>query len=350
MALLNKQILFHPGNCLNLKKPYPRECRQCLIFCPHEAVSENKDIIRDKCTECGVCMAVCPSDGLVDRDMDKLGKYLFESQEIILNCPLAEPHGYEIACLGMLDRDAWTTLMLLADSREVKILTGDCGNCDDRTACAVSVATLKELLQARKESPALKIEVLPAQNPDNNEKIETKENEIKGIEKKRDGTAISWREQGKEKLKTWLPGIEAEETYNIPKTRQWFAKALEKNPDKKIPYKAVKVNENCTACGVCAKICPQDALQQIQKDGKIRLIYEPMKCVQCSRCVDICGPKALRFEYVDFSHKYLTGKILINETVPRHCTKCGKLIFHSIEPQLCMACASKNPELKGVLY
>ncbi len=350
MVLNNNQILFHSGNCLNLKKPYPRECRLCIQFCPHDAINEKKEINKEKCTECGVCMNVCPSDGFVDKDMDNLGQYLFESEKIILNCPIAQAEGYEIACLGMLDRDAWTTIMLLADSKEVKILTGDCGNCDDRQACAVSVASLKELLQAWPNHPQIKIEIAPA----------TIESEIQAATSQNDkkdakNSLIQAREllslrQGKAKIKSLLPGIEAEETYHTPKTRQWFAEALKNNPEKKIPYKAIKADEKCTSCGVCAKICPQGALEQVQKDGKIRLIYEPAKCVQCDRCVDICGPKALRFEYVDFSHRFLTGKILLIETVARFCTKCGKQIFHNIEPQLCMPCAAKDPNLKGILY
>lgn len=349
MRIFNKkQILFHPGNCLNLKKPYARECRQCLLFCPHGAINEKKDILRDKCTECGVCMAVCPSDGLVDRDMNRLGNYLFKDDKIILNCPLAEPLGYEIACLGMLDRDAWTTLILLADIKEVEILTGDCGKCDDRPACVVSVAFLKELIQAQSESPQFKIKVFPARGTINEE--DEKEDDRDLIKKKAEPRFSSLREQGKEKIKDLFPAIEAEETYNIPITRQWFAQALSLKLGKKIPYKAIKANEKCTSCGVCAKICPQGALQQGQRDGKARLIYEPLKCVQCSRCIDICGPGALKFEYVDFSYKFLTGKILLIETFPRYCAQCGKQVFHNIEPQLCMACAAKDPSLKGILY
>ncbi|MGI6449301.1 MAG: 4Fe-4S dicluster domain-containing protein [Desulfitobacteriia bacterium] len=345
MVFSPKQILFHPGNCLNLKKPYPRECRQCLIFCPHEALSENKNIIHDKCTECGLCMAVCPSDGLVDRDMPRLGRYLFESERIVLNCPLAEPSGYEIACLGMLDRDAWTTLILLAEGKEVRILTGDCGQCDDRAACVVSVAVFKELLQVLPEHPALKIEILPAGKGSPELLANTNNRDKKPTERR-----ISLRQQGKEKLKAILPGLEAEETYATPKTREWLAQALSFNPEKKIPFKAVKASDDCTGCGVCAKICPQGALSQEQKQGKIRLIYEPLKCVQCARCIDICGPKALSFEYINFSSKYLRGKILIIETMARSCLKCGKQIFHKNEPQLCMACAAKDPGLKGILY
>lgn len=357
MALNSRQVLFHPGNCLNKKKPYPKECRLCIQFCPHSAINDKKDIAIDKCTECGICMTVCPSDGFVDRDMNNFGHYLFNSEKIILHCPLAEPVGYEIACLGMLDRDVWTTMLLLGDSKEVKILTGDCGQCDDRQACAISVAYLKEILPAWPDHPPLKIEVLPLlealdeemeDESKRSKKEAKKEKKQKSVEDIRGNTSL--REQGKAKLRSFLPALEAEETYDTPKARLWLAEALEKNPEKKVPYKTIKANDNCTSCAVCTKICPQGALQMDQKDGKHRLIYEPLKCVQCSRCVEICGPKALRFELIDFSYRLLSGKILLNEDFARFCTQCGKQIFHNLEPQLCMPCAAKDPSLKGILY
>jgi len=345
MAMNHKQVLFHSGNCLNLKKPYPRECRLCIQYCPHGAINQLKDIAIDQCTECGVCMTVCPSDGFVDRDMDNLGKYLFSSEHIVLHCPLAEPKGFEIACLGMLDRDVWTTMLLLSKSKPVSVFTGDCGKCDDRQACAVSVACLKEILPHWQDHPPLKIEILPVQE---NTRQDT-EDKNQGV-RRQNQERMSLREQGKAKIKSIFPAIEAEETYDTPKARQWFVKALQKYPDKKIPYRSIKSTPSCTSCGVCTKICPQGALHLTQKEGKNRLIYEPVKCVQCNRCVDICGPKALHFEYVDFTYRFLSGKILLNESFARFCTKCGKQIFHQVEPQLCMACAAKDPSLKGILY
>lgn len=351
MVINNSQIIFHPGNCLNIKKSYPRECRQCLQYCPHDAITEEKDIKADRCTECGICMSVCPSDGFVDRDMDKLKDYLFDSDSIVLNCPQAEPCGYEISCLGMLDKDAWTVLMLLSDVKSVRILTGDCGQCDDRQACAVSVAFFKDVLNKWKGNHQVKIEILPDKGKrESAESSNDFPNSQKDKNISRRSAIIGLREQGREKVKSLLPSIIAEETYNIPRTRQWLADALKIFPEKKIPFDALKADDKCTNCGVCTKVCPQDALQLVQKEGKIRLIYQAAKCVHCRRCVDICGPQALRFEPIPLSYKLLTGKILLREAVPRYCSKCGKQIFHNNEPRLCIACASKDPNLKGILY
>lgn len=344
MALNDCQMIFHPGNCLNTKKPYPKQCRQCLLYCPHEAITEDMQIKKGKCTECGVCMSVCPSDGFVDKEMDSLRDYIFNKDKVILNCPQAQARGYEIACIGMLDEEAWLTLMILAQKKDIRILTGDCGKCDDRQACVVSVTSLKKINAQWPEHPQIKIEIAPSDGEDNEEEEES------SAANKDTRTASGWREQGKEKVKSLLPSIVGEETYLIPRTRQWLAEALKLYPDFKIQYEAVKVDDKCTNCGVCVKICPQDALQLVQREGKIRLIYQADRCVHCKRCVEICGPQAMTLEPISFSHKLLTGKILVRESIPRYCSKCGKQIFHNIEPRLCMQCASKDPELKGILY
>lgn len=289
-------------------------------------------------------MSVCPSDGIIDRNMDSLGNHLFKGDNIIINCPMAEPLGFEISCLGMLDRDAWFSLLLLGELKEVRIITGDCSKCPDVKACATSINVLKEILEANPKLVNMKIDIFPfSQETANN---------VNEVDKKAKSEALlNLRTKSREKFRSILTNLgQKNQSYKIPKSREWFAQSLALIPDRKIQYKALLADENCTGCGVCSKICPQQALEQTEKDGKIRLIYEPYNCVQCARCVDICGTKALKLDYVNFSDKLLNGKILINETEARTCSKCGKPIFHKKEPQLCIPCAAKDPELKGVLY
>ncbi len=235
-----KQIVFRSKNCLNIKKPYPIECRACIESCPHKAISDNKNIQLDKCTECGICMSVCPSDGFMDKDMDNLGEYILDSERIILNCPLAEPEGYEISCLGMLDKDAWKMLMIRAGDHEVKILTGECGTCPDKQACAISVGFFKEIHEAWPDHPRVEIEVVPSKG--DGKSANTNVKNLRGIAKKR----ISLREQGRKKVEDLFPDIIAEESYPIPKTREWIAEAFTSNQELKIPYKTIKVNNKCT--------------------------------------------------------------------------------------------------------
>lgn len=336
------QIVYHNGNCLNTKKPFARACRLCIEACPHTAISEYRELNTKQCTECGVCMAVCPSDGFVDRMMDELHNYLFsdQEQEIILNCPRAVPLGYEISCLGMLHRDLWSTLILLSHKKAVSLITGTCAECEDKAACAVSVQTFKSLHADWPGHSPVRILVKPDQGeevPPKNDAPPTKS------VARRDALGL-WREQNWKKVEGWLPGLTAEETYPVPRTRRWLAEALQKNEEQKVPFWTLTVTDTCTSCGVCAAICPQGALEKRETDGKVRLVFEPFKCVQCNRCVEICRPKALTLTVKPFTHRLLMGKILLFEGSPRYCSRCGKQIFDNSEPPLCIACATNDPD------
>ena len=343
------QMIFHPGNCINAKKPFASVCRQCVELCPHDAVSEIKKVDPGKCTDCGVCMAVCPSDGFVDRTLDDLHKHIFEADRVVINCPAAQPGTHEIGCIGMFDRDVWSVLMLLSDRKEVRVLTGDCAACEDLQACARSISVLQELLRQWTLPNKLKIEITPWDG-------RTVAVPAVGASVPSDPPApqtvgeLREKKKLKDKLKAMLPPLIADETYAIPRARQWLLEALEPVPEHKIPFPALKISEQCSACGVCARVCPQDALTHTREPGLERFIYRPSLCVHCQRCVKACGSKAVSLENMPLNARYLQGNILLREIRPRFCASCGHQIFHKAEPGLCISCARKDPELKGILY
>lgn len=340
--LNNCQIVYHPKNCLNTKKAYAKACRLCIEACPHQALSEYREIDSKRCTECGVCMAVCPSDGLVDRNSDDFHNYIETSDKIILNCPQATPFGFEIPCLGIIDRDLWTTLMLAARGKEVRVHTGKCSDCPDKRACAHSVRAFKQVHEDWPDHPPVLIQVSPDQGTEVEQHVRSHE---RGIVEK-----VNWKEQGWQKIESILPGLTADESYLIPRTRELLSKHMEGNGNVKVPIPALSVNDQCTSCGVCAAICPQTALTKKEEGDKFTLIYEPYKCVRCQRCVGICRPEALSFSIKPLSHRHFKGKILLHEGSPRYCSHCGKQVFDRSEPPLCVACASSNPNEKGFFW
>lgn len=339
--LNNCQIVYHNQNCINTKKPYAKACRLCVDVCPHHAISEYREIDAKRCTECGVCMAVCPSDGFVDRNSDLLHHFIESGEAIILNCPQAIPAGFEIPCLGMIDRDLWTSLMLVARGKEVKIHTGKCAECPDKKACVQSVRGFKEVHADWPNHPPILIQV----SPDQGEEIPLSPSAPKVKTPEKGG----WKKKGWEKIESILPGLTGDEAYPVPRTRQLLTKQMESYPEERIPIPALKVNDQCTSCGVCAAICPQTALSKKENGDELSLVYEPYKCVRCQRCVNICNPKALSFSTKPLSHRLLTGKILIHKGSPLYCIRCGKQVFDRLEPPMCIACASTDPNVDGFI-
>ncbi|MDQ7096798.1 4Fe-4S binding protein [Desulfosporosinus sp. PR] len=352
------QMVYHNGNCLNTKKPYANSCRLCLDICPYQAISDYHQIDVRKCSECGACMAVCPSDGFVDVMIDKFQDYLAETEEILLNCPQAVPSGFEIPCLGMFDRDSWTSLMLWAKKKPVTIVTGVCADCGDRAACAASVQAFKQVHSSWPGHGEVRIQV----RPDAGLAAESKTANPQVPKPAVQGSG-NWRQKGLKKVEEWLPNLTADQAYSLPKSRQGLMNVLEKYPEEKVPFPALVVTDLCTNCGVCAAICPQDALQKTEEwdsDPKakesaqedrissLQLILEPQKCVHCNRCVEVCRIQALSMETKMLSRRFLAGKVLIHEGSPLYCKQCGKRIFDNSE--LCLVCSTSDPQGRSSFF
>ncbi|HHY28593.1 MAG TPA: 4Fe-4S binding protein [Desulfitobacterium dehalogenans] len=300
-------MVYHHHNCLNTKKPYVNLCRLCIDSCPHQAISVYRELNAKHCTECGICMAVCPSDGFVYYNTDKLYEFIRNSEKIVLNCPQAIPAGYEIPCLGVFDRDLWITCLMVAREKELTIVTGMCAECPDKKACGMSVQIFKEVHNSWQDHPTLRIKVIPGDGG-GEPVMEAMSAQTRSEEK-------GWRDIGREQLEAMLPGITSDEAYLIPKTRQFLEEAWQsrKSEIKVLPIPALKINERCVDCGECSEVCPQGALTQKENREPLTLIYEPLKCVRCQRCVNICRSKALSMEWKSLSYRLFTGKILLHQ-------------------------------------
>ena len=62
---LKKQTKF-----LSIKKNWCKRCYFCIEFCPHDVFQKGDDgypyiADLDKCTECGLCVALCPDFAII---------------------------------------------------------------------------------------------------------------------------------------------------------------------------------------------------------------------------------------------------------------------------------------------
>lgn len=52
--------------------------------------------------------------------------------------------------------------------------------------------------------------------------------------------------------------------------------------------------ENCIMCGMCARVCPADAITVDRKAGDWTI--DPYRCIQCSSCVNDCPKHCLSMD------------------------------------------------------
>ncbi|NYT00173.1 MAG: DUF362 domain-containing protein [Methanocellales archaeon] len=65
-------------------------------------------------------------------------------------------------------------------------------------------------------------------------------------------------------------------------------------------YSPPKINDNCTECGACVKICPVDAIRDLKIDVE--------KCIRCQGCAEVCEEDAISFKWTsskDLSERFV---------------------------------------------
>ena len=52
--------------------------------------------------------------------------------------------------------------------------------------------------------------------------------------------------------------------------------------------------ENCKLCGMCARVCPAEAIEMmpVTEKRKAPLFYQD-RCIYCGQCAEVCPPKVI---------------------------------------------------------
>ena len=337
------------------------DCTKCIDACPEsiQLVDNLPSFAKNTGVEAASCIGVCPTEAFSLSDFSTTEFFFtFLESKVRLISPK-----FNVPCISVLSVEHLISLALASDEE----ITLDLSSYDEESILYEQIETRIEEANFVLSSFSDK-QLFTNVEPNISPSTEVPEGPEDDVTSRRSflGNA-SLKGVVKHKM-TFDEAVEADELKTFALDVNIINKIKEKNlPDKrKILFTTLKhagvpdafevlpeeevsftsqkfVDDTCTNCQICYRICPTGALSS---DGKFSLIhFDAMLCVKCRLCHDVCEPDAIQlqsgFEIKEFFEP--TQRTLATFNIKR-CNECGNNFTYTGGEQACPRCMVEEEE------
>jgi ferredoxin len=332
------------------------DCTKCIDACPEsiQLVDNLPSFANNTGVEAAACVGVCPTEAFSLSDFSTTEFFFtFLESKVRLISPK-----FNVPCLSVLSVEHLISFALASQEE----ITLDLSSYDEESI-------LYEQIEARIEEANFVLSSFSKKQLITNADKIIKEEKIKEeVSSRRSFLGnISLKGAVKHKM-SFDEAVEADELKTFALDVDIISKIKEKNlPDKrKILFTTLKhadipdtfevlaeedisftsqkfVDDSCTNCQICYRICPTGALSS---DGRFSLInFDAMLCVKCRLCHDACEPDSIHlqpgFEVKEFFEA--TQRTLAKFDIKR-CNECGNNFTYTGGEQSCPRCTVEEEE------
>ena len=317
--------------CLNYN--YKKaNCRRCRDICPRQCWDDNGNSIPERCDACGLCQAVCPVDAIgVEGQPAAAWTEMLESSAAVRQLSCQKYGAGPWSCLGFLNaRDlvalAWARTKQTPE--DVFLYTRHCAGCREPVAgfLAQEVAKARQFLAFWPGGTIREDGAAPQSYR------ESKRMDRRGFFGALFSTGVEtaqnvlWPEKGAQPLEK----------------AKWRSRTLRDRQEigvlpEQTVFPVLSVADSCITCGLCAKICPVEAITTQETAESLSLLHNPLLCTGCGLCVEHCPENSIAMK---LSGAVRTQK-LIEKEFPR-CNECGEIFKPAGRQLTCFECLLKG--------
>ena len=347
---------FDVGSCVRATSKFS-ECTKCVDICPVATIEFIENIpafTPSACIECGGCVGVCPTESFSLSDFSAINFFFgaMESKSKEFSCKT------ELPCLSVLSVEHLISLAL--GSSEPIVLDAKACNCGgDSTLLNEKIdANIEEanfVLSSFSQKQILVKSLVQNELREEEEEVKDRRSffTLKSAVKSKTEFDEAVIEDELKEFGLDIETIARIKDKKIPDKRKLLFSLL-KRVGKKEAYEVLAeedigftsqkfVDESCTNCQICYRICPTGALST---DGKFSVInFDAMMCVKCHLCHDVCEPNAIQlqsgFEIKEFFEP--RQRTLAKFDIQR-CNECGNYFTYKGGLKECLRCKIEEEE------
>lgn len=339
-----EHIHVNQQHCLN-SRIREVNCRKCETVCPKRNVkvtisdTENPVFLKDSCTGCGLCAAVCPA-GAISTEYRLPEKLKLNAGAVELTCNKQQLDG-GVDCLGMLDAYSLTYIGMKTESLRVVLDSRRCEACNPGIPAAIRQTVSTANIFLRKLSrPAIK--------------FASQHGKPESVIGRRDLFAFCFS-RARETLLNVLPlTLECDksareglvELIAVQEAKDATFSSLDAAP----LFWGARVDRKCKLCGICVRTCKKEALVLTadKKRQQVKLLHNQSKCIGCMACRLLCPSNSLDIQTDLSSIRSVGSRLPVVVASGKCCSRCGESLLDSEQLQ-CEKCRQeKTPFLQAI--
>jgi ferredoxin len=350
----NSALRIDPMQCLNLMGRHIT-CTQCADTCPAKALKLTATEVRlsaGQCTACGACLPVCPSGAMLLNEFEprRFLQTVADTAEIHIHCSKSSDSetGHVVPCLQVLD--ARLLAAVAADGAETVVLHGtdQCSSCDRGDASAIVEQMHDDLKRWFTHDP---VHLMQKHHTQTGTGAQLVEKQV--LLSRRNFLCFagvhSASEQDEATSKCLIfssDGSSSDGSSRRPSTyQQLLAERAESLPWQvnQLPWRSRVFSDACSACLTCTQHCPTGALVAEETKLTISIWFHLSQCTDCGLCAHLCPEEAISGASVASSEELHTPPHRVMHRKLRQCAGCARsFVPGSDSAELCTACQNEH--------
>ncbi len=339
-------IRLYQNACLNFLNS-KQVCQDCLTLCPYQAISfeNNLPVINcSKCTECGLCTAVCPTLALDNERYpytdihNQLSKYPLAT----ISCEKDQLHNKGIKLPCLLTVDLPLLIKLSKHHSTLNLYVGGCTTCltAPLTAIRLHFSTLQSELLALNSQLEIRLTDEPF--------IETQAEPVSGLTRRELLQSFSLKKFKEfEFVKEDKVALHEDNKQHLKERvlykREIIAEHLKSTHS--ISYSGpladrylIEIANSCNGCDICTTVCPTNALYWQDDNEFSSLYFDSALCIGCEKCI-LCGANAIKIHTINYADgEQVSEPIELISFMLNHCQTCGDYFRSNERTELCPIC------------